>query len=235
MTELLHMKDCYIKRFEAEIVEVLESGVVLSETAFYPLAGGVQEDKGMLVVNGKKYNVTATKWMDEKVVHILDSVEGLTSGTKVNGELEWDRRYKIMRLHTAAHLLEAVIYKKTGALIGGGKVSVDGSYMGFTLDEMDRELIIDTVKVANKLVDAGAKVKVSFMKGEEALKHPGMVKLAGKLPPKVAELRIVEIEGIDRQACGGPHVENINEIEEIRVVKLKNKGAKNRRLYFEVI
>ncbi len=235
MAELLFMKDCYIKRFEAEVADIREGGVVLDRTAFYPLKGGVQDDKGMLVADGKKYVVRGTRWVDGEVIHVVDSTEGLKPGMKVNGEIEWDRRYKLMRLHTSAHLLEAVIFKKTGALIGSGRVSVDGSYIGFTLEKMDRELIVNAVEEANQLIEKGAKVNISFMKREDALKDPNMVKLAGKLPPEVEELRIVEIEGIDRQACGGPHVADIKEIEGIQVVKLKNKGAKNRRLYFEVI
>jgi len=235
MTELLHMTDNYIKRFESKILEVLENGVVLERTAFYPLKGGVQNDIGMLVANGKKYNVTGVFYENEKVVHKLESTEGLEVGMKVNGEIDWNRRYRLMRLHTAAHLLEAMMYKKTKCLIGSGKVSIDSSYMGFTIEQMDRALIESAVEDANRLIDKGANVIISFMDRERAMQDPEIVKLAMKLPPQVKKLRIVTIEGIDHQACGGPHVSNIDEIGRIEIVKIANKGKGNRRLYYSVI
>jgi len=233
MTELLHMKDNYTRRFEARVVEVLEDGVVLDRTAFYPLGGGVDCDHGMLVAERKR-NVTGVVWRDGKVVHLTDT-EGLERGMTVHGEIEWGRRYRLMRNHTASHLLEAMVFRETGALIGSGRVSVDRSYLGFTLENMDRTLIEQAVEEANKAVGKGAPVKIYFMKREEALKLPDIVKLAGKLPPAVKELRIVEILGIDRQACGGPHVADIGEIGRIEVIKIENKGKNNRRLYFRTI
>lgn len=227
------MKDNYVKRFEAKVLEVLEDGVVLDRTAFYPLRGGVDCDKGMLVA-GKKHDVTAVVWRDGKVVHLTD-VTGLKPGMPVHGEIEWGRRYQLMRNHTASHLLEAMVFRKTGALIGSGNVSVDRSHLGFTLENMDRSLIEQAVADANAAVDRGAPVTVSFMKREEAMKIPEIVKLAGKLPPAVKELRIIEIDGIDRQACGGPHIADISEIGHIETIKLENKGKNNRRLYFKAI
>lgn len=235
MTELLHMNNCYIKRFDAEIVEIVDEGVILNKTAFYPLSGGVEDDRGMLIINGNKFVVIGTRWINEKVVHLLENIGALKIGEKVNGEIEWERRHHLMRLHTAAHLLESEIYKKTGALIGSSRVAREGSYLGFTLDVMDKEIITNAVTGANKLIESGAKVNFKFMKRTEVMKNPDLIKLAGKLPPEVDDLRVVKIEGIEKQACGGPHVENISEIEEIKIVKFKNKGAKNRRVYFEVI
>ena len=233
MTELLHMKDNYLRRFEAEVTEVLPNGIVLNKTAFYPLGGGVNYDKGM-IVGDKKYNVLETKWQDGKVVHVIEDTSNFSVGQTVHGEIEWGRRYKLMRNHTSAHLLEAMIFKKTGALVGSGRVDIEKSYLGFTLEKMDKSLIEEAVKEANQLIEKGAPVKIYFMERKKALKDPEMVKLAGKLPPEVKELRIVEIEGIDRQACGGPHLANIEEIGRIEIVKLKNKGKTNRRLYYTV-
>lgn len=235
MTKLLHMKNNYTKRFEAEIIEIVGNGVVLNQSAFYPLKGGVQNDIGMLVINGKKFIVTNVTETNNKVIHTLDKIEGIEIGMAVNGEIDWNRRYKLMRLHTASHLLEARMHKKTGCLIGSGKVSIDSSYMGFTIEEMNKSLIEQSVDDANKLIENGAKVSITFMKRENALLDSNMIKLANKLPPLVKELRVVEIEGIEYQACGGPHVSNINEIGKIEIVKIKNKGKGNRRLYYEVI
>ena len=235
MTELLHMTDNYLKRFEAEIKEVTDEGVVLDRTAFYPLGGGVENDIGMLVIDGKKYNVTGVFWKDRKPLHILEGATGLKKGLKVNGEIDWTRRYRLMRAHTAAHVLEAMVFKKTGALIGSGGVKLEKSYLGFTLENMDKELIMQAVEDANKIIEDGAPVKIYFMKREEVLAAPDLVKLANKLPPAIKELRIVDIKGIDRQACGGPHVADIGEIGKIEVVKIENKGKNNRKLSYRVI
>ncbi|MBR9690038.1 MAG: alanyl-tRNA editing protein [Candidatus Altiarchaeota archaeon] len=234
MTELIHMKDNYTRRFEAEITEVLDGGVVLNRTAFYPLGGGVGDDKGMIIAD-KKYNVVGTKWQDGKAIHLIEDTTGLRVGMTVNGEIEWGRRYKLMRNHTSAHLLEAMVFNKTGALIGSGNVSVDKGYLGFTLENMDKELIEQAVKDANKLIEKGAPVKIYFMDRKTALADKDMVKLATKLPPEVKELRIVEIEGIERQACGGPHIADISEIGKIEIVKMDNKGKNNRRLYYRAV
>jgi len=235
MTELLHMKDNYAKRFEAKIIEIVKNGVVLDRSAFYPLKGGVQNDIGMLVIDGKKFIVTNVSQINGKVIHTLDKIDGVEVGMKVNGEIDWNRRYKLMRLHTASHLLEAMMFKKTGCLIGSGKVSMESCYMGFTISEMDKELIKQAVEDANKLIEKGAPVKIYFMKREEALKDLEVVKLATKLPPMIKELRIVDVKGIDHQACGGPHVADIGEIGKIEVVKIVNKGKGNRRLYYGIV
>ncbi len=233
MTELLHMKDNYIREFTARVVELTDEGVVLDRTAFYPLKGGVNCDTGVLLAGGREHRVTGTYLRGGKVVHITDT-EGLEEGMEVSGKLDWERRYRLMRNHTAAHLLEAVLFRKAGALIGGGSVDAEKSRIDFTLEKMDRELIEDAVREANELVAGGAPVRIYFMPREDALRDPEMVKLAGKLPPEVRELRIVEIEGIDRQACGGPHVANISELGKIRVLKMENKGRGRRRLYYTV-
>jgi misacylated tRNA(Ala) deacylase len=235
MTVLLHMEDNYVRRFAAEIVEALQNGIVLDRTAFYPLGGGVQNDIGMIVAGGKKYDVVDVQRIDGKVVHVLNKTEGLKKGQKVNGEIDWNRRYKLMRLHTAAHLLSAVIFKKTGALIGSGRVDIESTYLGFTLENPDKALIEEVVKESNEMIDAGAEVTLTFEKREDALKNPETVRLAEKMPPEVDRLRIVTIAGIDRQACGGPHVANLDEIGRIEIVRMENKGKGNRRLYYTVI
>ena len=139
-----------------------------------------------------------------------------------------------MRLHTTAHLLAAVFNTKGKALITGGQMEPEKSRMDFSLEDFDRAKIDDFFKLANSLVKTDAPVKISYMKREEALKIPDMVKLANKMPPDVETLRIVEIEGIDRQADGGCHVKSLKEIGTIELLGLENKGKSNRRVYFDV-
>jgi len=139
-----------------------------------------------------------------------------------------------MRLHTTAHLMSAIFHNKTGALITGGSIDIEKSRIDFSLENFDREKINEYIKLANDLIQKDAPVKVSYMKREEALKIPDMVKLANKMPPNVETFRIVEIEGIDKQADGGCHVKNIQEIGTIELLKVENKGKNNRRLYYTI-
>ena len=159
---------------------------------------------------------------------------GLKEGDKIKCVIDWDRRYKLMRLHTAAHLIASIFHNKGGALITGGNIELEKSRIDFSLENFDRNTIDEYAKLANELIQKDAPVKISYMKREEALKIPDMVKLANKMPPEVETLRIVEIEGIDKQADGGCHVKSLREIGTIEILKLENKGKSNRRVYFDV-
>jgi misacylated tRNA(Ala) deacylase len=152
----------------------------------------------------------------------------------VTGMLDWARRHRLMRLHTAAHLIAAIMYRDYSALITGGQVDCEQAKLDFNLPRTDREVFEDAVAKANREVGKGTAVKMYFLERTEALKMPGVVKLAERMPPQVKELRIVEIPGIDVQADGGPHVGNTLEIGEVSLVKIENKGKAQRRVYFTV-
>ena len=139
-----------------------------------------------------------------------------------------------MRHHTAAHILAAVMYKEYGALITGGNVSSDRAYNDYSLEVMDKSVFEDAVSRANEIVREALPVKIYWLPRDEALKIPGVVKLASRMPPEVRELRIVEIPGVDLQADGGPHVRNTSEIGEIVLLKAVNKGRRRKRLYYTV-
>ena len=157
---------------------------------------------------------------------------GLNQGDAVKGVIDWDRRYCLMRLHTAAHLIATVMYRDYSALITGGQVDVDQAKLDFNLPRTDREVFEDAVRKANEDAAKRVELKIYFLSQEEALKVPGVVKLAERMPPEERELRIVEIPGIDLQADGGPHVRNTGEIGEIQLLRIENKGKNQRRLYF---
>lgn len=234
MKGALYMNDCYLREFEATVESAKDDKhIVLNQTAFYPLGGGVSYDTGVLIRNNEEFPVVYVGKFDGAISHEV-SKQGLKSGDKVTGKIDWDRRYKLMRSHTTAHLLAAVFNIKGKALITGGQIEPNQSRMDFSLENFDRSLIDEYFKLANTLVQKDAPVKISYMKREEALKIPDMVKLANKMPPEVETLRIVEIEGIDRQADGGCHVKSLKEIGAIGLVKLENKGKNNRRVYFDV-
>ena len=137
-----------------------------------------------------------------------------------------------MRMHTAAHIIDAVLYKEAGALCTGNQLGVDKSRIDFSLETLDKDKVQQYIGMANEYVKKAIDLKIYFMKREEALKIPGVVKLASVMPPEFEELRIVEIPGIDLQADGGTQVKNTSEIGEIKLLDIENKGKNNRRLYY---
>src|SRR3990170_1384861 len=227
-TKQLYLYDSYRKTFEATIQNVNGNEVTLDQTIFHPLTGGVANDIGDLVTQGVKRKVLRVGINREtkEITHILEDVSGLKAGDAVKGEVNWERRYKLMRLHTAAHLIAAIMYRDYDALITGGQVDVEQAKLDFNLPKTDREIFEDAVAKANGEVRKAVELKIYFLNRNEALK------LAGRMPPDVKELRIVEIPGIDLQADGGPHVKNTREVGEISLVKIENKGKTQRRIYF---
>lgn len=230
MTRPLYWEDMYAREFDGTVVRVEGNRVVLDQTAFYPRGGGLVSDVGVL--GGSR--VTEVVKEDGEVYHIVDRPELLGVGQRVHGTIDWERRYSVMRMHTTAHILCAIVNRVTGALITGNQISPGESRIDFNLENFDREKIADYVQAANEAAARGLEVKTYFMKRVEALKVPGLVKLANALPPAVDILRIVQIGDVDTQADGGVHVANTREIGEIVVNKTENKGKNNRRMYFSL-
>lgn len=234
MKQELYMDDSYLKEFEATVESVKDDKyVVLDQTAFYPVSGGVAYDTGVFIKDNEEFPVVFVGKFSGKISHEV-SKPGLKPGDKIKGKIDWDRRYKLMKLHTTAHLLASIFHKKSKALITGGQIEPERGRMDFSLEDFDREKINEYAKLANKLIQDDAPIKVSYMNKDEALKIPDMVKLANKMPPDIEELRIVEIENIDRQADGGCHVKSLKEIGKIEILKVDNKGKSNRRIYYDV-
>lgn len=234
MVEALYMKDSYLKEWEATVEEVSNGRyVVLDRTAFFPRGGGVPHDTGVIrrALDGEEVRVVFVGKFSGEISHEVDR-EGLKEGEKVRCALDWDSRYTIMKYHTASHLLSAVFHKECGALITGNQLGVEKSRVDFSIENFDREMIAGYVDKTNQLIKQGLPVEVEFMDREDAFKIPGIVKLAGALPPSVRTLRIVRIGDVDVQADGGPHVSNTKEIGSIKLAGLENKGKSNRRVYF---
>lgn len=233
MAELLYFSDSYLQEFDATVIAADGTNISLDKTAFYATGGGQPNDTGKLVCDGKEYKVTDVKKSEQGPVHVVDQ-PGLKAGDKVQGILDWERRYRFMRMHSAAHVLSAAVNKLTGALVTGKQLDLQQSKIDFSLEQFDKDKIQQFGEEANKMIAAGAMVKTSFMKREEVLKTPGMIRLAERMPPNVPELRIVEMVGVDIQPCGGTHVKDIREIGSIKVLKADNKGKTNRRMYYTV-
>jgi misacylated tRNA(Ala) deacylase len=231
MTRRLFWEDAYAKEFDATVIAVEGNQVVLDQTAFNPRGGGLVGDIGAL--NGLRV-LDTVKTGGDSIAHVLETGASWAAGNPVHGVLDWDRRHRIMRMHTSAHLLSAIFNKETGALITGNQIEPDESRIDFSLDDFDREKMLVYCGQANEAIVKDPPVKTYFMKREDALKIPGITKLASVMPPDVEDLRIVEIEGYDLQADGGVHVKNLGEVGKIEPLKFENKGKSNRRMYFTI-
>ncbi len=225
MTEKLYLKDSYLKEIEATVLEKDGNKVILDRTIVYPGGGGQPMDKGF--ING----VPVVKVEREKPFHVLEG-EAPEIGEKVKVTIDWDFRYRIMRMHTAAHVLASVFYKEYNAKITGNQLGYEKTRFDFNVPEFNRELLEEAVKKANDILSKDIELKIYEMPREEAFKIPEIVKLAGALPPNIPILRIVEIPGIDIQADGGTHVKNLREVGTIKILKMENKGKNNRRIYY---
>ncbi|MEM3926344.1 MAG: alanyl-tRNA editing protein AlaXM [Desulfurococcaceae archaeon] len=236
MTELVYQRDSYLREIEARIRYVKNDTVFLDKTIFHPRSGGVDHDKGYLIFNGKSVEVVEVFYDKETgdVAHRVSSTNGLSENLVVKLLLDWERRYKLMRLHTAAHILSGVMYSNYGALITGGNISPDQAYDDYNLEKFDKEIFINAIEKANEIVKRDLEVKIYWLSREDALKIPGIVKLASRMPPEIDVLRIVEIPNVDIQADGGPHVRKTGEIGEIVFLKAENKGKNKKRVYFTV-
>ena len=230
MTRKLYWEQPYGKEFSAKVLSLEGNKVVLDQTLFYPKGGGVPCDTGTI----NDMPVTETTKTADVITHTLASPAKFAVGDTVLGRIDWNRRYRLMRMHTAGHLLSSIFFSKANCRITGNQIEVDKSRMDFNLESFDRSMIEGFVGEANRLINRDALVKTYFLPREEALKLPELVKLAEASPPSEAQLRIVEIEGIDKQADGGQHVARLKEVGELRLVKLENKGKSNRRLYYDL-
>ena len=230
MTELLYQRDSNLREFEARVTEVVDDGVVLDRTAFYPGGGGQPYDTGWLEVGGQRWVVRKLGSKEGRLVHYLDQASPPV-GASVVGFLDWERRYALMRTHTAMHILCGVIWRDYGASVTGGKMEPLQGRMDFEFERMQRELVSEIEEKINAEVAAARPVHVSILPREEAFQIPDLIRTKiNLLPPHITQVRVVEIEGLDLQADGGTHVSNTAEVGPLRIVDYKSKGRINKRL-----
>lgn len=230
--EALYLKDCYLKEFDA-IVESVKDGryIVLSQTAFYPSSGGQPHDTGSIIKGDESFNIIYVGKFEGEISHEINK-EGLKIGDKVKCTINWERRYKLMRHHTAAHILSEAMHRKTGALITGNQLDIGQSRIDFSLENFDKDIILGCINDSNEIVKKELPVKIYFLPREAAMKIENISKLMKGLPEDIKEVRVVEIEGYDVQADGGTHVKNTGEVGHLEFLKAENKGKNNRRVYF---
>jgi len=230
MTELLYHTDSFVRTFDAEVVDTVPGGVILDRTAFYPGGGGQPHDVGWLIVGGDRNDVAKVQRQKGRIVHTIDEpLPGI--GTTVRGELDWERRYALMRTHTAMHILCGVVWRDYGASVTGGKMKPLQGRMDFEFERMEKELVAEIEEKINAEVDQARPISTRTLPREEAFQIPDLIRTKiNLLPDHIKEVRVVEIEGLDLQADGGTHVANTSEVGPLRIVDYKSKGRINKRL-----
>ena len=230
MTDLLYQTDSALREFEAEVTDVVSGGVVLNRTAFFAGGGGQPHDLGWLEYAGERRRVSRVERSKGQIVHRLD--KPLPSpGTTVIGLLDWERRYALMRTHTAMHILCGVVWRDYGASVTGGKMKPLQGRMDFEFERMEKELVAEIEEKINVEVAAARPISVRILPRAEAFQIPDLIRTKiNLLPEHIKEVRIVEIEGLDLQADGGTHVSNTAEVGPLRIVDYKSKGRINKRL-----
>lgn len=233
MTEKLYLRDSYLREFSAKVTEhdIDKNGVFLDRTVFYPGGGGQLCDKGLLLSNGKEYGVSKVVRGD---LHIIDG-DLPPVGSQVTGTIDWERRYKLMRTHTAMHVLCGVVWRDYQASVTGGNMDILSGRMDFEFERMAPEVVIAIEDKINQEVAAARDVKIKSVPREVAFQIPDLIRTKiNLLPEGIIEVRTVEIVGLDLQADGGTHVANTREVGSITISKYKSKGGINKRLYVEI-
>lgn len=229
MTELLYLHDSYLREFDATVRGQSGQSVELDRSAFYAAGGGQPADQGILRWDAGSCRVTDVRKNGDAVWHMIDG-EAPPVGASVRGMLDWERRYAIMRHHSALHVMVGVIYQQFNALVTGGAIYPDRARMDFSLEDLNKDRIAAIESESNRILKEERRILVRFLSREE-FERSDLVRLAKNLvPAEIREVRVIEIEGFDAQADGGTHVANTREIGRLIVTRTENKGKTNRRL-----
>lgn len=228
MAALLFRDDPYLRSCEATVVAVHGDTVELDRTVFYPLGGGQAGDTGRLgpwrVLDTRKGGTV------DSVLHVLEPGAAPAVGSKVEAQLDWERRHRLMRLHSALHLLGAVVK----APVTGGRIGEDKAHLDFDID-MSRLVASEIEAQLGDLVSRAVDTRVRWITDVELDAHPELVKTMSVAPPRgEGRVRLLEIPGIDLQACGGTHVANTAEIGGLRVVRIRSEGKRNKRVTLDL-
>ncbi|MEP6972589.1 MAG: alanyl-tRNA editing protein [Actinomycetota bacterium] len=237
MTDEIFSRDSYQLSTDAVVVAVSGAGVVLDQTVFYARGGGQPGDTGTLRWEGGEAHVADTVKAAGDVLHVLD--EGATpppTGTAVTAEIDWARRHILMRTHTALHALSGIVFTDYGAKVTGGNMEPGVARMDFELDGISQEFGREVEAKLNTALQKDHPVHVSFLPRAEALSDPDLIRTKVSLiPQEVDPIRVIDIEGLDKQADGGTHVRSTSEVGTVRVVKTESKGKANKRMRIELV
>lgn len=248
MSENVCYSDAYARTIEGVVISIEPAAfdaatgpaVVLDRTVFYPGGGGQPSDRGELraVSDGTSWPVRSARKAGGDVVHELEPLAARRVpkvGERVVAEVDWTRRHALMRTHTALHALCGVVWRDHGALVTGGNMEPGAGRMDFEFEHMSGELVAGIEAAVNAELAAGRDVRVRVLPRDEAFAIPDLIRTKiNLLPPGIAEVRTVEIVGLDLQADGGTHVRNTSEVGSIRVTGYESKGRINKRIRIEL-
>ncbi|HZD80561.1 MAG TPA: alanyl-tRNA editing protein [Actinomycetota bacterium] len=235
MTEQLCATDAYLRTCEATVLSVDETGVVLDRTVFYARGGGQPGDTGVFRWEDGEVPVTDTRKVGGDVVHQVDG-RPPPPGTTVTAQIDWERRHALMRTHTALHALSGIVWRDYGAKVTGGNMEPGVARMDFELEAISQEFGQEVERRLNAALGKDRPVRVGFLARAEALRDPDLIRTKVNLiPEQVDPIRVIDIEGLDKQADGGTHVRSTAEVGPVRVVKTESKGKGFKRMRIELV
>lgn len=230
MTEKLYLDDAYLRQFRGRVLQAEGTEVLLDRTAFYPGGGGQPSDRGILRQGGTAWLVVGLRGSPQGIWHRLEGAPPALEA-EVEGELDWERRHRLMRTHTAMHILCGVVWRDYGAQVTGGNMEALRGRMDFEFPRLTQDLVKEIETKIRLEVGANRPVQTRILPRAEAFQIPDLIRTkVNLLPPELQEVRVVEIVGLDLQADGGTHVAATGEVGEVRIVDYKSKGALNKRL-----
>jgi len=232
MTDLLFHKDSYLQSTNATVIKIVEdNGIVLDRTVFYPGGGGQPHDLGVISIGNQDVAVTKVQTVKGEVIHWVEDNHGITTGQSVTAEIDWDRRYTLMRTHTALHILCGVVWRDYKAQVTGGDMQPGTARMDFEFENMTAEFAEQIEDTINREVNDNRTIEVNFLTREQANQVPDLIRTKiNLLPEAISEIRTIDISGLDLQADGGTHVKNTSEVGFIKVTGHESKGRINKRL-----
>ena len=234
VTEELSATDAYATSCDATVEQVTERGIVLDRKVFYARSGGQPGDTGALRWDGGETVVVDTVKEGGTLLH-LAAVDPPPVGAMITAEIDWERRHTLMRTHTALHALSAVVFRDYDVKVTGGNMEPGVARMDFELDTINAEFGREVEEKLNAELAADRAVRVSFVPRAEALADPDLIRTKVNLiPESVDPIRVIEIEGLDKQADGGTHVRSTAEVGHVRVAKTENKGKAFKRMRIEL-
>ena len=236
MTEKVFYQDSYQKTHSSEVIKLRDDGVILASTIFYPLGGGQPGDIGILTINDREYPVIDTCYDEDRksIIHFMDEYSDMSAikqGDRADMAIDWERRHRLMRMHTSMHLVCSVITAQaTGGSVGERESRLDFDLQGQVIDK--EQLTSDL----NELVAREIPVNIGSISDAELDQNPDLVRTMSVQPPRgQGSVRTISIEDVDYQPCGGTHVRNTAEIGELLITKLKNKGKQNKRISIALV
>ncbi|MQF83067.1 alanyl-tRNA editing protein [SAR202 cluster bacterium AD-802-E10_MRT_200m] len=234
MTEILYHEDSYLRDFQAIVEKVEGTGLVLDRTAFYPGGGGQPSDAGFLWCGNDRYQVVQVKNFNGDLLHTLDREPPVVKSL-IQGQIDWERRYQLMRTHSALHILCGVVWRDYGAHVTGGNMQPLQARMDFELEHISTDFVAEIETKVNAEVDMNRTITTTILSREKAMVIPDLIRTKiNLLPEGIANVRVVDIQGLDLQADGGTHVGSTGEVGRIKVVGHESKGRINKRIRIEI-